>query len=391
MIFKKLFPYWRIIFLYPLHFLAAFVSAMISTFLLALQPGFVRVFIDEASRGVSKQHLVTIACFMLFALILAYIFEVIQVAISLEFRINIQRYIRKIHYKYCQYFSSRQNELAIQKGITNLTELTILSSLEFAIVLFSLLMITSFMLFENTVLGIIVLMLLTIGAIINIYLTRPLGKISYFKELSKVRMTDYFQAPNENKYDRLIYIFQKFEHKRFILDSIFIFCSFFIFKVFPAIILIVISLSLKEDIGSIASLFLYFNLLHRPYFRFITLIKQIVLLYSQGQIYRSGIETGFFYEENLTKFPKGIFFASKNNDAGKVINEENTNDCVVYQDDESCKSLEGFFKMINNNMKKPILILTNRKDIYKYGHFYFDENNKLSTVAKYIAQENKII
>jgi len=384
---KKIRPYWRLIYSYPLHFLAAYFAAMICNFLLTLQPGFVRVFINEANRGVEKNHLVFISLFMILAMGLAFIFDTLQVTIALEFKLKVEKSLRYIHQRYCQYHSTRQINLTIQKGIFGLVELTVLSSLELLLVISNIVMISFFMLFEDRNLGLIVFALLFLGVISNLYLTRPLGRIAKFKEILKGRMIKNFQK-DESKFSQSIMQLQKFEHKRFLLDTFFVFVSFTIFKLVPSFILITVALYLEKSVGSIASLFLYFNLLHKPFLRLMLITKQVVLYYSQSSLFRDGIEAGLTYESTLHSFPYGLFVTPLQGEAGAPLSNGVSNSNCIYRDDVGkLDESDGIYEQLLLMAKeRPILIYSDSLCIYKKAHFYFDENSEVKTMPCYLME-----
>ncbi|MCO4793822.1 MAG: ABC transporter ATP-binding protein [Bacteriovoracaceae bacterium] len=387
--YKNLKRYWQIVFSHPLHFFAAYIAALLCNFLLTLQPGFVKVFINEASRGVDRSHLVSIALYMALALVLAFVFDTLQVTTSLAFKLKVEQILRDIHHRHCKYHSQGQINLTVQKGIFGLMEFTIITSLEAVLVISSILMVTIFMIFEDKYMGGTVFFFVSLGVIINLKITQPLGRIARFKEVVKARMIKKFKQSDE-QFEHSISRLQKYEYKRFFLDTIFVFSSFATFRLLPSVILIAVALYMEKSIGGIASLFLYFNLLHKPYIRLITLVKQAVLYYSQASLFRDGLEAGLDYENYLGKLPFGLVISTRKAFAGAPLSGEINSNSVIYSDELSTEvaSEETIKKLLDLAKKETVLLFTQNETLIKQGHFHLDENGVLKTIPLYLEESN---
>ena len=122
MIINRFKIYWSLVLKHPLYFINAYIAAIFTNYLLTLQPGFLKVFINEATKGSLKEHLLVITYFMIGALLLAFIFDTIQVSTSMLFKINIEKKLRLIHFKYAKNRSLKDITFPIQRGIFGLTE-----------------------------------------------------------------------------------------------------------------------------------------------------------------------------------------------------------------------------------------------------------------------------
>lgn len=379
--YKSLKRYWKIVFAHPLDFFLAYIASMICNFLLTLQPAFVKVYINEATRGVEKNHLVIIASFMIVALVLAFFFDTLQVTASITFKLKVEQVLRSLHQKYSQYQASEKNSLVIQRGIHALTEFTVLTSLELLLVVSNIIMVMFFLIVEDQITGLCVLGLLLLNIFVNIKLTKPIGRIASYKENIKTLMVKKFSI-SPYFFERMIGRLQFFEFKRFFLDTIFIFSSFSTFRLMPAIILLILALFSEKSVGSIASLFLYFNLLHKPYLRLINLLKQAVLYYSQTSLYRDSLEAALDYEHTVRDLPFGLVIGDADINAGAKLSKMNEGTTIL-KDDETL-SEQRLKEILALSKVAPVVVYTKNTALINHAQFYLKSDGVLQTMPKYL-------
>ena len=164
---ESILPYWKLVLRNPLYFANATLAALITNFLLTLQPGLLKVFINEAQKGADHNHLLTIIFFMLSALALAFLFDTIQVSTSHYFRLSIEQHLREVHYRFSRNRALEEVGFPIQKGIFGLAQFSLLTSLELLIAIINLAIVILFIYFSNSLISI------SITSILIIFLPYP--------------------------------------------------------------------------------------------------------------------------------------------------------------------------------------------------------------------------
>ena len=187
MIFHRFKIYWSLVLKHPLYFINAYIAAILTNYLLTLQPGFLKVFINDATKGSLKEHLLVITYFMIGALLLAFIFDTIQVSTSMLFKINIEKKLRLIHYRYAKNRSLKDISFPIQRGIFGLTEFCLLTSLDFLISITNIAIVLFFIFSSNPTIGAIVGFLVVTLLLATFPTIKKLGKISKEKEKIKTK------------------------------------------------------------------------------------------------------------------------------------------------------------------------------------------------------------
>ncbi len=404
---NKFRPYIHLMLRYPLNLLAAFLAAMFCSFLLTMGPGLIKVFISEASRGVEKQHLMAIALMLIVSLFLSYVFDIIQGHISAHFKMQIEAYLRTIYQRYCQHHRSGQREMAHGRGIYALTEFCHHLVLDIPIGICTIVLISSFMMLENTTIGLSVLCLSFIFLFIIIRSTARLGRLSRFKELLK---QDYlkkfeFEKRDVKKESILEHFIERLtwaENKRIFWDNLIIFCSFTLFRIIPSLLLFTFALEKNIDFAKATSLLLSFNLLHRPFLQLVTLYKQAILFYAQSSLIRPDLEAGMEAEQIKIKIPKGLVAKISNEKAGvnlgdnRDISIENSRifhlDC---QHADNQNRREDFWPKRLQEMAHekdgPILVYCkNTEAILPFAHFICDETGNLNVACSAARQRGSL-
>jgi len=298
--------YWSLVLKHPLYFINAYIAAIFTNYLLTLQPGFLKVFINEATKGSLKEHLLVITYFMIGALVLAFIFDTIQVSTSMLFKVSIEKKLRLIHFKYARNRSLKDITFPIQRGIYGLTEFCLLTSLDFLISITNISIVLFFIFSSNPIIGGGVGLLVSVLLIATFPTIKRLGKISKEKEKLKTKCIAEYEGSTTSVYEGHLNEIQSKESKRFKHDTVLVFSSFLIFKLTPAFILFAYIFQKNNDYGELASLFLYFGLLYGPYKKMTSIIRQSTLFFTQAELFKDDIEQAIKIDKILKKIPKGI-------------------------------------------------------------------------------------
>ena len=220
MIFHRFKIYWSLVLKHPLYFINAYIAAIFTNYLLTLQPGFLKVFINEATKGSLKEHLLVITYFMIGALLLAFIFDTIQVSTSMLFKVSIEKKLRLIHFKYARNRSLKDIGFPIQRGLFGLTEFCLLTSLDFLISVTNISIVLFFIFSSNPFIGGVVSFLVLTLLIFTFPTIKKLGNIAKEKEKLKTKCISEYSSTNVSTYEGYLNEIQKKESKRFKHDDI---------------------------------------------------------------------------------------------------------------------------------------------------------------------------
>lgn len=355
--------YWSLALEHPLYFLNAYFSAVITSFLLAMQPNFLKVFINEASRGVTRNHLIFIAGFMLASLFLAFFFDTIQVTTSVVFRLAIEKKIRILHFRFATKRNTNDISFPIQRGIFGLTEFTLMTSLELLVSLTNVVIVLYFIFESNKLIGGFVGVLFLFLVSGTFPLLKKIGATSKTKEEIKKNFLDQFNKSNDKKYGELLDKIGVAEIDRFKLESILVFSKFFVFKVTPTLIIFYYILTNVNDYGELASMFLYFGILYQPVTKLIEIIKQSLSFFSQAEIFKDEIEKAILIEKKLEILPYGL---------------------VCIQEHISCDTQLNFEQLRENSRTSVQIYYGSSMDEIMNSDFVFTKNNELVTTANFI-------
>lgn len=375
---------------YPLNLFAAYLAAMLCNFLLTMGPGLIKVFISEATRGVERHHLLVIACLLIGSLILSYFFDVIQGHISAHFKMQIEADLRTIYQRYCQHHRSGQREMAHGRGIYALTEFCHHLVLDIPIGISTIVLISSFMMLENTYVGLGVLCLSFIFLAVIIKSISFLGRLSRFKEVLK---QDYLRKSEKNA-TRLETVLEYFidritwaENKRLFWDNLILFCSFTLFRIIPALLLFYFAAQNSMDFGKATALLLSFNLLHRPFTQLVMLYKQAIMFYAQSSLIRPDLEAGLLADELTTKTPRGLILVENDAEVGKILTQDTSANLEHHHlfrlehTPEAMAHWPAQLKRLAHERQTPIFVFERTgercHELWRQAHFYKPETGAL--------------
>ena len=347
MILKKIKIYWSLALKHPLYFFNAYLAAVLTNYLLTLQPGFLKVFINQGTNGATRDHLLVITFFMMGSLALAFIFDTIEVSTSTLFKVTIEKKLRTLHYKYSKRRDMSDISFPIQRGIFGLTEFTLLTSLDLLISITNLIIVLAFIFNSNQLIGSVAGVLIFTLLFMIFPKIKKLGNISKEKEKIKIDCIENFHQFSEEEYEKNLIKMQKNEASRFSIETLLVFSNFFIFKLTPALILFSFIFEKNSDYGELASLFLYFGLLYQPYKNTTKIIKRATLFFTQAEIFKDDIERAILIDKKIKFLPKGLICIYnknvKSNDHKKInaLKESSKKERATFQSsniDEISKS-----------------------------------------------------
>ena len=262
---------------------------------------------------------------MISALALAFIFDTIQVSTSMLFKVNIEKKLRSIHFKYAKNRKLKDITFPIQRGLYGLTEFSLLTSLDLLISLTNIGIVLFFIFSSNPLIGSVVGALVLVLIFATFPAIKKLGEISKEKEKIKSKCLIDYETASLDDYDKNLQLIQQKETSRFTFDTILVFSSFLIFKLTPAFILFAYIFQKNNNYGELASLFLYFGLLYGPYKKLISIIRQSTLFFTQAEIFKDDIERAIKIDKKVKKIPRGIicivYKESKENEE-KIFDEQ---------------------------------------------------------------------
>jgi ABC-type multidrug transport system fused ATPase/permease subunit len=363
-IFHRFKIYWSLVLKHPLYFINAYIAAILTNYLLTLQPGFLKVFINEATKGSLKEHLLVITYFMIGALLLAFIFDTIQVSTSMLFKINIEKKLRLIHYRYAKNRSLKDISFPIQRGIFGLTEFCLLTSLDFLISITNIAIVLFFIFSSNPTIGAIVGFLVVTLLLATFPTIKKLGKISKEKEKIKTKCIAEYESSNISSYEKYLNDIQRKESKRFKHDTVLVFSSFLIFKLTPSFILFAYIFQKNNNYGELASLFLYFGLLYGPYKKMTSIIKQSTLFFTQAEIFKDDIEQAIKIDKILKKLPTGVV-------------------CII----DECFPSSNHNEQVSNSTKELKTFRSNNFEDISKSDFVLTQDLRLMTTPKYLLEK----
>lgn len=358
--------YWNLALEHPLFFFNAYLSAVITSYLLALQPKFLKVFINEATRGVLDSHLFYIAIFMLASLFLAFLFDTIQVTTSMVFRVAIEKKLRMLHYKYSKNRDLKDASFPIQRGIFGLTEFTLMTSLELMVSLTNIAIVLYFIFTSSQMIGVVVLLMVISLISVTFPLIKKIGNISKKKEEIKSMLLSSFNHPDENVYEDLLNKIEYLENIRFRMETVLVFSKFFIFKVSPTLIIFYYIFTNTKDFGELASMFLYFAILHQPITKLIGIIKQSVSFFSQAEIFKDEIEDAIIIEKKLLDIPYGLVCIEASLDSIRCSRIEQLREL-------SKKSVQIYFSSSKEEINKSDFVLTRDFQLMTTAKFIWNQ------------------
>jgi ABC-type multidrug transport system fused ATPase/permease subunit len=270
---------------FPLQLFAAFISGIISTLLLTVQPVLIKTFINESTRGVDGRHLVTLLIFMGLSLLLAFVFDTIKVSMETVLKLKIENELRSSFHEHFSSCSKEKYDFAVRRGLFSLGNFSFLLSFTLPMALVNIIVILVFISLESFSMGILTSLLCIGSFILNYYVSKRLGGISSFKEEIKTQMIQD-QSADLFKYRGLINQLQKKEGSRFLWSTLLFLNQYSLFKFVPLLVLMVFISSSSLNPGSIAGLFLFFGLLIRPYQLLSLALQDLLVLYHQNEFIR---------------------------------------------------------------------------------------------------------
>ena len=301
---------------FPLQLFAAFVSGILSTLLLTIQPVFIKTFINESARGVEASHLKALLLFMGLSLALAFIFDTIKVSMETVLKLKIENELRTGFHYFFSGCSKEKYDFAVRRGLFSMANFSFLLSFSLPMALVNIIVILIFIGFESPIMGLVTFLLCLASFFLNYYVSKELGSISKYKEDVKTSMIKT-QAQNQQNHNSLVGELQAKEGSRFLWSTLLFLNQYSLFKIVPLVILLVLLSGNDLNSGSIAGLFLYFGLLIRPYQLLSLALQDLLVLYHQNEFIREEARLCMPLKTLQAKVPFGVVKIQ-----GSNINEE---------------------------------------------------------------------
>jgi len=319
---------------WPLSWLATFMASLLSTFLMALGPKFVRLFVDIATGRLGhsmpmgnsinwqfnislvRKELLIISALFMFALILKFLFNLLEGLLSLDIKLSMEIYLQRLFKKYAvnhPSISTRELKDAIQNDIPQLATMLHSISLYVPILLANIILILIMIISENVRLGLATCFMAITAFSLGQRLSEKWSLIQSKISLKNQRTMDRMGLSNT------FYLRMLLETKKIWQEEGILLISFFAFQMLPAVFLFVLAYFIgKEEgqsIGQITSSFLYFGLLHRPFNDLMQLYKNFLVTTSQLRDLQNSLCDFYVVEQALSASTAGLIFV---NATGKI-------------------------------------------------------------------------
>ncbi|MDB9786557.1 hypothetical protein OAB57_00480 [Bacteriovoracaceae bacterium] len=370
----------------------AYLASLFFNFLIAIQPKLVGLFINEVGRDVNEVQLYAIILFMVFGALLAFLFDTISCAIKLGLKVKMEDKIHQIYFRYCLHHTSAQRDISLRRGLSGMVDFTLNITLELSLIVSQILMIILFLFMDARIMGVSACVMCLMGIPYSKKLAKYLGKITRFKFSSKVEMIGHHREQRSEKYFNRLKWINRFEQNRFILDTELIALSFFIFTLFPIGVLALYVMGFDISVGSIATTFLYFSMLKRPYRRLTEIIRLAGIHREQTKKIRGDIEIGIFLSEKLKAFDRGCFWIKEGVGLGATLSAPLGDEkfCLYYDDNNDLDHLDKQLSRIQREAhKRPILVFSSNPAVAKYAHFLIEKNG-ITPVMRVGTNENVV-
>jgi hypothetical protein len=358
--------------------MASFIAAVICSLMMTIQPLYLRTFINQAKQGVSSDHLGVIIIFMVASAGFAYVFDMISVSIRASIRLKLRDELRKVYAKHCRHHNNSQKNLAYRGGLDSLAEIALLSSLDSILILFNLALIVCFMSLESPVMATIACLFFVVSGLAITSLCKKMGRIGNHFELGNNNIINkdtgnFFESAR--RIDRRL----NFESDNFIISSKLVFLSFFIFRVVPLFILVLFTKELGVTLGSLASIFLYFNLLHGPFKKMTLLLKSILVNFGKTEQFRNGLTAGLNFEAKMGGIPSGLILVDDCFGGDRISNQnlfqKDHHSLIINVENSMSKDLQ--VQMVEASHRFPIILNSQDPKLQRLCHFKISHDGQL--------------
>ena len=385
--------YFKVIGKYPLHLCAAFIAAILCDLLFALQPLFLKTFINQAAKGVDKNHLLIITLFMLFGLLMAFIFEYIGLRIRYTLEEKIDYSYRMIYHQGCVHQQTTQVNAAARMGLKSLAAFSLNMTYDVILILTNMLLILGFLASEQLIVGGTVFSVLILSLLFTFKLTNKIGKITKTRERFQTKIIKLFNKKNADDKDRIALDYLKYYPIQFRISTILAFNSFFLFKVLPLIILVLYAFKRDISLGSIASVFIYLGMLAIPYQRLTELLRISSINFSKASLFREDFEMALDAYEQQSLFSKGFLLTLQKKRAGAPLSSSHLTgiqQTLFYDDMDSSEQLSDekveekkkhLEQLLHLGHNRPVLLYSDDPLSLGYAHLILSDSGVRTTLG----------
>lgn len=304
----------------PVALAAAFLAALIAEAMLTMQPLFLRAFIDQAQGGAAPKLLLYFPLFMLAAAGLAYLFDLIAVAIRFRLQRGLTRRLRELYVEFSDKPKPETTRFALRSGLTGLAQLALALSLDLLLVLARLSLILGGLGLGDPAAAWAAALVLALGAALSYATTARLGRLSRTRELLAERLGAEALAGRPG-WRRTLDRGEMVADKRFGLLSINVLMSFLIFRVLPVAVLFWHVYGAGGTVGSLASAFLYLSMLRAPYQELVGLLQDNLVAFSESSVFAVELERGLKRHAATVAVPFGLIWERDTGPAGRPLSQ----------------------------------------------------------------------
>lgn len=381
----------------------ALLATVAAEILQLIQPIFIRGFIDYYGSGMSPKSLIWFPVFMVGVAILAYIFDYISVAIRFLLSQAMDIRMKEIYIGLGQKQEEQGYAFALRAGLANLAKFTLHMGIQNYIHVARLLLILSFICFENLKVGLLSVATLIFSILISLILTKKIGRFSVERE----DMVSRFLNLNRDKQRKQAIEFadslDKQEIGSFNCESLIFVLTFFTFSLLPVSVLLFALFGSEISLGQLASLMLFLSMLRGPYMDFIQFVRECIVYYSDSEIFREDFDRSVKLEMLLRRLPIGLILDPSLLEYGKLLSEADSDSLEsnreFYDDlprlvDPKTKvlnleKLRVITELVSLAKKQSILIHSGDPYLHQFAHFVQDQFGDLSTTLEKLTEQQR--
>ncbi len=386
--------YLKLIGSYQIYIAAALIATVAAEVLQLIQPLFIRGFIDYYGAGMQTDSLLWFPVFMIGVAFLAYIFDYISVAIRFLLSQSMDIRMKEIYIGLGQKQEEQGYAFAVRAGLANLAKFTLHMGIQNYIHIARLVLILSFICFENLKIGLIAVASLIVSIAISLILTKRIGRFSVERE----DMVSKFLNHSRDRQRKRARIFadelDKQEIGSFNCETLIFVLTFFTFSLLPVCVLLLALYGSQISLGELASLMLFISMLRGPYMDFIQFVRECIVYFSDSEIFREDFDRSIQIEKMFMAIPMGVIVDPNLVEYGKEFSKVKVDEVSCnreYQDDlprlvdpdsgkinhEKLRIIEALVELAQS---KSIFIHSGDPYLFQFAHFEISPRGKVVSV-----------
>lgn len=379
---------------YQIYIATALLATVAAEVLQLIQPLFVRGFIDYYGAGMGAESLIWFPVFMVGVAILAYIFDYISVAIRFLLSQAMDIRMKEIYIGLGQRQEEQGYAFAVRAGLANLAKFTLHMGIQNYIHVARLVLIMSFICFENLKVGLLTIVTLVFSIAVSLTLIKKIGRFSVEREDMVSRFLNLARDRQRVQASEFADRLDRQEVGSFNCESIIFVLTFFTFSLLPIAVLIIAMYKSEISLGELASLMLFLSMLKGPYMDFIQFVRECIVYYSDSEIFRDEFDRSLDLEKKFRGFPKGVVIDPQVIDLGKHFSEitlatvdhnrEFYDDMPRLVDPETgqlnVKKLEILETLSTLGSRNSILIHSGDPYVFQFSHFLLKADGTIASI-----------